>query len=214
MRPTDAARPPRLATWIVTLFAPPKEAEAIVGDLHEEFTSLVEREGARAARWWYWRHSVRAAGDLALGPFIAHPWSSVAIGVAGLALSAAIGWSFTKVLEAIVLRYPVYAYVNGTIFWRVTGPLPFIVTGWIAATVVRDRPMSAALSIVFALAALLALDTPIMLLLYGPPQRVHITLVSLLVRWLLGVSTFGGLVMLGAVAGRLMGRRDHRRASA
>jgi len=214
MTPTDAVRPPRLATWIVTLLAPPAEAEAIVGDLHEEFAPLAAQHGAASARRWYWRHSVRAAGHLALGPFIARPWSSIAIGVAGLLSSFAIGSITNVAARAIVLRYPVYDYMPAALFWQISGMLPLVVTGFVAARLAQNRPMTAALSILLAMAAWQALDTPIVVLLYGYPRGVHITFASSVVRWLSGMSTFGGLVMLGGIAGRMMVRSDHPRASA
>jgi hypothetical protein len=214
MTPIDAAQPPRLATWIVTLFAPTKEAEAIVGDLHEEFTSLVGREGARTARWWYWRHSVWTVGHLAVGPFRTKPWPTIGIGVAGLLSSFVIGSMMNVGALAIVVRYPVYDYIPAALFWQLSGMLPLVVTGFVAARLARNQPMTAVLSILFAMAVWNVLDTPVMVLLYGYPRGVHITFASSVIRWLYGMSTFGGLVVLGAVAGRLMGRRDHRRASA
>jgi len=33
-------RPPRIAVWLISLFAPAEEAESILGDLLEEFSHL------------------------------------------------------------------------------------------------------------------------------------------------------------------------------
>lgn len=55
---TAAPQPPRFARWLLrrTLDGPVRSA--IVGDLDEEFSSIVERVGPRAARRWYWRQAV------------------------------------------------------------------------------------------------------------------------------------------------------------
>jgi hypothetical protein len=42
-----AVRPPRVAAWFVELFASPQEAEAVLGDLAEEFIASVARDGAQ-----------------------------------------------------------------------------------------------------------------------------------------------------------------------
>ena len=51
--------PPRIAAWLAGCRLAPDEREFTLGDLHEEFAEIVERQGVRAAREWYWRHAVR-----------------------------------------------------------------------------------------------------------------------------------------------------------
>src|SRR5207253_2848071 len=46
-------RPPRIAAWLVDLFTPERQIEAIQGDLLEEFSDLVSRSGAASARRWF-----------------------------------------------------------------------------------------------------------------------------------------------------------------
>jgi predicted permease len=64
--------PPRFAQWLVarTLSARTGERDAILGDLAEEFNDTLEHSGARAARAWYWRQTVRS-----ITPNLARTWS-------------------------------------------------------------------------------------------------------------------------------------------
>lgn len=57
-------RPPRLAAWLVELFAPANQAESILGDLSEEFVDIALKRGSARARRWYWRQSLRTIGCL------------------------------------------------------------------------------------------------------------------------------------------------------
>jgi len=41
--------------WLIELFTTPQEAEAIVGDLHEERSQIAGSQGEARARTWYMR---------------------------------------------------------------------------------------------------------------------------------------------------------------
>jgi hypothetical protein len=65
-----SAAPPRLGRALLWLALPAPEREAVAGDLHEEFlTVVVPRRGARRARGWYWGQVLRS-----LGPLLALRW--------------------------------------------------------------------------------------------------------------------------------------------
>lgn len=52
-------RPPTVASRLLTLsLGESAEAQAILGDLFEDFTRIAERRGLHEARWWYWREAV------------------------------------------------------------------------------------------------------------------------------------------------------------
>jgi hypothetical protein len=69
MRQTEPrTRPPRLAAWLVNLFASVEDAESILGDLHEEFSDIVSKSGVVPARRWYWRQSVKTIVLSSLSP--------------------------------------------------------------------------------------------------------------------------------------------------
>ena len=52
-QPRDLPQPPRIAEWLTSLFVPADVAEAVTGDVQEEFSSIVVSSGAAPARTWY-----------------------------------------------------------------------------------------------------------------------------------------------------------------
>jgi len=78
--------PPRLATWLVSLFAF-AESEIILGDLQEEFSEFVLRVGIGSARDWYWRQALSTVARQLLVGFRLSPWSTVAAVVGGCLLN-------------------------------------------------------------------------------------------------------------------------------
>jgi len=75
--PPDLVRPPRLATWLVNLFASTEE-ESILGDLLEEYSDLASKSGVAFARRWYWRQTMKTIAHLADTGFRVAPWSTAA----------------------------------------------------------------------------------------------------------------------------------------
>jgi hypothetical protein len=67
--------PPRIAAWLVDLFAPGGQAESITGDLLEEFSDLAAKSGIAYARRWYWRQSAKTITYLVGAGFRAGPWT-------------------------------------------------------------------------------------------------------------------------------------------
>ncbi len=209
------ARPPRVAAWLIDLFASPDEGESILGDLQEEFSIIAGRDGESVARHWYWRQCVRTLGHLAFGPFRAAPWRVLGTGIAGLALTFILAWAVRAASIAAVLRFPAYYYIRAPLFWYGSAPLFWyaplagFMTGWMMARIASHRPMAAALSVVFAMGALMFVVDPIAVLIVGPLPR-H-TPAFLLIRGVWGLLMFSPPVMLGAVVGRVMAPRRLRR---
>jgi putative ABC transport system permease protein len=50
--------PPRLPRWLLDRALDPASAEAITGDLEEEFSARVKSDGPGRARRWYWRQAI------------------------------------------------------------------------------------------------------------------------------------------------------------
>lgn len=203
--------PPGVAAWFVELFASPQEADGIVGDLAEEFSASVARDGDKEARRRYRRQAWRTIRDLAVTPWIRRPWSHAGIACSGLLLIVGMGFAGLEAARSIVARYPVYHYVPASLYWGAVDLVPALMTGFIVALIapaLRFRPMSAALALVAATAVLVAVDRPVMMWLYGVPLAVRVTLTSSLVRWALGVLKFGGVIVIGAAAGRKAPFRD------
>jgi len=101
----DFVQPPRIATWLVNLFASPEEAESILGDLLEEFCQLASRSEVAVARCWYWRQTAKTITHLAGSGFRAAPWLTSAVVVGGFLLYGFVSGLPDKVLAAITDRY-------------------------------------------------------------------------------------------------------------
>src|SRR5262249_12697571 len=123
------SQPPRIARWLVELFAAPDEADAIVGDLVEEFHDAAIAHGDAAARGRFWRQALQTIRDLSFTP-----WRSmrtdgrrsiqlligVLTGVVALALSWPINWMMNEAAGKLASNLPIYYYVPATWFWQIT----------------------------------------------------------------------------------------------
>jgi hypothetical protein len=77
--------PPRFATWLLEATLPPSDADAVCGDLCEEFTLfVVPRCGTRAAYVWYCWQVVRSLGHIVL-----RSWQRATLARASAALISA-----------------------------------------------------------------------------------------------------------------------------
>ena len=209
--------PPRAPAWFVELFASPHEADGILGDLAEEFSASVARDGNKEARRCYQRQAWRTIRDLALSPWCTRPSTgsgtfsglvlAIGIGFTGLVMTIPIAMATRMVAGALVTRYPIYYYVSASLFWGIVDLFSPLVAGFIVALIargIRFRPMSAGLALVVATAVVLAVDVPIMMWLYGArfaPRPV--TLSWWVLRWGRGVLMFGGVMLTGAAIGRM-----------
>ena len=118
------ARPPRLATWLVSLFTVPEE-ESIIGDLFEEFFQLASKSGVAIARKWYWRQTLKTTVHLFGTAFRVAPWMTAAAVVGGLFLGRFVHGLPDKVLSAITDRYLLYwsNHFKAYMFWATDGML-------------------------------------------------------------------------------------------
>src|SRR5580700_2175225 len=89
MTPHRAAPPP-LAEWLVSLVTAPEQTATIVGDLLEEFSSIVSRSGTAPARRWYWRQSLRTIAHLVRGQARHAPAETVAFAIGGFLFYALV----------------------------------------------------------------------------------------------------------------------------
>ncbi len=71
------ARAPRVATWLLARFSSGPHAEAIVGDLMEQYV-------AHPSRWWYWRQVLSAIRAEIFTTARDHKWRTAA--------AIALGW--------------------------------------------------------------------------------------------------------------------------
>jgi len=209
----DAIQPPKIAAFLVELCAAPQEVDGILGDLEEGFRTDIAHHGERIANRRYWRHAASTARDLVVAP-----WGQFVIrGIAGMALGWGLLWTFGAVARQLVVTFPVYSYVPAAIFWAALPLSGQFATGVLVARLARlagVRPMSVAVSMVAMIAALFAVDVPLLTWIYGPPRAGALPFTSLLLRWAYGVSVVGGLVALGAAVGRTLPRVRRRMPTA
>jgi hypothetical protein len=214
-------RPPRATAWLVELFTSAEEADGVLGDLAEEFSASVARDGRSEARRRYRRQAWRTIKDLVLSPLWAQLSPSAGttasgllltagVGLAGFVMTWPIGMATNAMARAIVTRFPTADFISDSVFWSGVDLLGLLITGVLVALVapvVRLRPMSAALAIVAVMALVFAVDRPIMMWLFGPPLGAHITFVSSALRWVRGISMFGGAILIGTAIGRMSASR-------
>jgi hypothetical protein len=208
--PGSPVQPPRAAAWLVELFASPQEADGLLGDLAEEFSARMTRDGETEARRHYRRHAWHTIRDLAVAQWRTRPWWSAAIAATGLILVILFTVPISLAARTLVARYPVYDYVAVSVFWEIVLLLPSLLIGFLIALLARTidfRPMSAGLVFVVGIAVWNAVDTPIAMWLLGPPYPPHITLGHVAARWAQGVLQFGGMATIGAAVGRLLSAR-------
>jgi hypothetical protein len=147
--PADFVQPPRIAVWLVNLFALPEEAESIMGDLHEESAQLASRSGVPYARRWYWRQAVKTIAHLYGTGYRTAPWSATAAIVGGFLLRRLVGRLVEPAIFAVLERYQVYErHFSTYMFFASTGIdighiLVFLFIGFIVALAAKGREMVA-----------------------------------------------------------------------
>ena len=109
MKPqADFVQPPRLASWLLTLFVPAELAESIQGDLLEESSALASQSGLAVARLWYWRQTLRTIAHFFTAAFRAAPWSTAAAVVGGFLLLRFVSGLSEKFLALVTDKYLAY----------------------------------------------------------------------------------------------------------
>ncbi len=147
--PDDFGQPPRIAAWLVNLFASNDDAGSILGDLQEEFHEHLSKSGMRVARGWYWRQCAKTIPCLVGAGFRATPWLVAAAIAGGWLLTRLIGPLPGEVTAATLHKYRVYEHhVDAYMFWITHGMLfgrviMAALIGGIIAMVVKGREMTA-----------------------------------------------------------------------
>jgi hypothetical protein len=142
-------QPPRVAVWLLNLFALGEEAESIQGDLLEEFSLLASKSGVASARRWYWRQTMKTVPQLAGVGFRTAPWMTTAAVVGGFLLRKLLGPLVEPPIFAVLERYRVFEHHFGTyMFFASTGVdighlITFLFIGFAVALVSRQREMVA-----------------------------------------------------------------------
>jgi hypothetical protein len=79
-------QPPFIPNHVVKLFICGRNAQAISGDLTEEFAELVSTAGLEHARRWYWRQSAKTVANLTVATFRTTPWMMATTIIGGFLL--------------------------------------------------------------------------------------------------------------------------------
>ena len=146
-------QPPRIAVWLLNLFALGEEAESIQGDLLEEFSLLASKSGVASARRWYWRQTMKTVPQLAGVGFRTAPWMTTAAVVGGFLLPKLLGPLVEPPIFAVLERYRVFEHHFGTyMFFASTGIdighlITFLFIGFAVALVSRQREMVATITL-------------------------------------------------------------------
>jgi hypothetical protein len=150
-REAPHARPPRIALWLVDLFASGGHTESILGDLLEEFSDLAGRSGIATARRWFWRQSLKSIGHLAGAELRGSaPWSLAGAVLLGFLLCR-FGLRIPESIIIAILRTQTpYSNRHYDFYvWMVTWGIPivrfidFTVIGCIVAAVAKGREIVA-----------------------------------------------------------------------
>jgi hypothetical protein len=184
----DLVRPPRLATWLVNLFASTEE-ESILGDLLEEYSDLASKSGVPFARRWYWRQTMKTIAHLADKGFRVAPWSTAAAVVGGFLLHRFVSGLPDKVLSAVTDRYLMYWSTHFKAYiWMLNGMLIehlvlSMFVGCVVALAAKRREMIATMTLALVPCALMGgaliwvathrpLDVAWMLWLFADPFAI------------------------------------------
>jgi hypothetical protein len=144
------SQPPRMAVWLLVLFAPAEQTESMLGDLLEEFSSLVRTSGLGLARRWYWRQTLNSIQHACVGALRAAPLLMVVAVVAGV---WSIGFATTLSQHAtrtFLDAHGIYqSHPDAYLFWskfplRLGRLLICALVGCVAALVAKRREMQVA----------------------------------------------------------------------
>lgn len=156
-------QPPRIAVGLVNLFTSAKEAELIIGDLHEEFSQLASTSRVAAAKGWYWRQALKTIAHLVCTAFRTAPWSTTAAVVGGFLLRRLIAGVPEHAIFAVLERYQVYDHhLKVYAFFASTGigighVFTFFFVGWVVALAARGRELAATTTLSLIYVAMIGL---------------------------------------------------------
>jgi hypothetical protein len=194
MYPESFVHPPRIAAWLVDLFASSEQAESIAGDLLEEFSELASKSGVSIARRWYWRQTAKTIVHLVGIGFRTAPWSTAVTVVAGFVLLRFASGLIEPAMFAVLRRYDVFErHFNVYVFFATYGigigrVIVSMLGGCIVALVAKGREIIATMMLALVPCALIGA------VLVWLPWRGHMD-----VEWLLWLCADPFAVVIGGV---------------
>ena len=135
-----SVHPPAIAFGLISLFALGEQGESILGDLQEEFSIVAARSGARSARSWYRRQTIKTLPRLANFAFRSAPWITLAAVAGGLVLRKLVAPLVGSATFAVLFRYEAFFehHFRAYLFFASTGLdiehlITFLLIGFIVA---------------------------------------------------------------------------------
>jgi len=157
---SDFARAPRIANWLVNLFAAGEEAESLLGDMLEEFSLLASKSGVAFARSWYWRQARKTIAHLVGNAFRVAPWLTAATVIGGLLLNRFVSGLPERTMFAVLHRYQVIDHhFSAYVFFATDGiAIGHVITsmfvGCVVALATKGREMVATMTLGLVLCAM------------------------------------------------------------
>jgi hypothetical protein len=152
--------PPRIATWLVDLFASDEQAESITGDLIEGFSEQASKSGLASARHWYWRQSAKTVAYLVGSGFCFAPWRIAGVVVGGFLLYWFGAGKIERAVVAVldfrsqphVTPYYTWPQAQARMFWLQYGVLAghlllSVFIGCIVAVAAKSREIVATMTL-------------------------------------------------------------------
>jgi hypothetical protein len=158
---THPVQPPRIAVWLLDLFAPAEKSESILGDLLEEFSILASKSGEAFAQRWFWWQTIRTVPRLVRFGVRTAPWLTSAAVAGGFLLRKLLAPLVGPAIFAVLERYQVFEHHFGTYrFFASTGIdighlITFLFIGFAVALVSRQREIvvTTALGLIYGIMA-------------------------------------------------------------
>jgi len=114
----QSLHPPRIATWLFTLFTPAEVTESIIGDLLEEFSALVIKSGLALDRGWYWPQPLRTIAHAGGNAVSSAPWLMLVTTIGGLWLIGFATRSSAHAMQTFLDAHRLYeSHPNAYLFW-------------------------------------------------------------------------------------------------
>lgn len=152
----NSSRPPRMAEWLLNLFATDGESEPLVGDMLEEFSHLASESGIAFARKWYWRQTWKTITHLVVNAHRTAPWLTAATVIGGLLLDRLVTGRSERAIFAFLFRYQFF-FLHASIFALFAAIEHFIASlfiGCVVAFAAKRKEMAATATLVALLCAM------------------------------------------------------------
>lgn len=156
----NLVQPPRIANWLLNLFASGEEAESLLGDMLEEFSHLASKSGVAFARSWYWRQTRKTLAYLVGNAFRVAPWLTAATVIGGLLLNRLVSGLPERAIFAVLHRYQVFDHhFSAYLFFATDGNaighvIASMFVGCVVALAAKGREMVATMTLGLALCAM------------------------------------------------------------